>query len=291
MSKKYAIVTSSDAKYGDFLINHWLKSLLLNIDRKAMDIIVLDYGLTDDQKKKITPYCKIIRCKKDGHVVNIRFRDMLQFFKGNKYAQIMSIDGGDIIFQSDIMPVFKEHPSEFRIVSEGLDLSTHETALLSKPFTEKMTSDILKMTHQKKGLNAGVIIAPYSKFITLCKFLVKHIKRPAIFGPDQVLVNYFLYKHGFKEIDKKYNFIIATATNKFKIKKGVFLDENNKPIAIIHNAGGADHKRPVRNFGHGPRHNKIKWATYCCLRVYYGLSFIIAPTLRFFLKRKRSVHK
>ena len=97
--KRFLIITSSDAKYGNFLINHWLNSLKKCINKKEVQIVVLDYGLTKQQIKSLTnQQVKVITCKRDGHVVNIRFRDMLNFLMKNKFQQILSCDSGDIIF-------------------------------------------------------------------------------------------------------------------------------------------------------------------------------------------------
>jgi len=281
--KKYVIITASDAKYGDFLANHWLRSLTDNVDLKNIDIVILDYGLTREQKNKISNSAKIIKCKNDGHIVNIRYRDILAFLKKNNYEQVMAVDGGDVIFQSNFMILFKEHKTDFRISSEGLQAGTNESSLISNPIKSEISRSIIKELKNKKVLNAGVIIAPRKKLISLCYFITENISKPDLFGPDQVLVNYYLYKHGFYEIDRKYNFIFSTAVNKFKIKAGVFLDENNIPIPIVHNAGGKERWRPIKNFGYGENYNKLKFFTYYWLRFAYHLNFITNPLLRLLL--------
>jgi hypothetical protein len=40
--KPFAVVTASDLKYGDFLIEHWLRSLRENVRLDAIEIVVLD---------------------------------------------------------------------------------------------------------------------------------------------------------------------------------------------------------------------------------------------------------
>jgi len=80
MEKKFVIITSSDLKFGDFLINHWLKSLLNNIDCKLVDIVILDYGLSEKQYRiLLSKNVKIVKCIRDGCVNNLRYRDMLIF--------------------------------------------------------------------------------------------------------------------------------------------------------------------------------------------------------------------
>src|SRR3989338_6029941 len=102
--KKFVIIGSSDSKYGDFLINHWLKSLKDNLNTKIIEIVILDYGLTEKQKKElILQNVKVIACKRDGHILNIRYSDMLSFLNKNKYEQVMACDSGDIIFNKEII--------------------------------------------------------------------------------------------------------------------------------------------------------------------------------------------
>src|SRR3989339_411849 len=101
--KKNVIITSIDFHYGNFFLNHWLRSLKTNINLKNIDIIVLDYGLTNNQKKKLLQQNVIIvNCVSSGHIVNKRFTDAAQFLKTTNYDQVLFADGGDIIFQEDI---------------------------------------------------------------------------------------------------------------------------------------------------------------------------------------------
>jgi len=286
MKNKYLIITCSDSKYGDFLMNHWLKSLYKNINPELVDIVVLDYGLNAEQIRGIKLCAKVIGCKRDGNVVNLRYRDALTFLKSNKYEQVALMDGGDIIFQDNIMAIFEENAGDFRAATEGIQTSTHETALFSDPINQKLKEEVLKLTNKKRVINGGLIVAPRLKFMKLCRFMVKNIKKLDKFGSDQLLINYYFYKYGFFEIDRKYNFIIATASNRFKIKNGFFLDKDNKKIPIVHNTGGRDFWRPIKNFGYGPGYNKIKPIIYYWLRFGYGASFIVVPLMRRILKRK-----
>ena len=254
--KKFVIITACNYKYGDFLIEHWLKSLLDNIDTRLVDIIVLDYGLTEVQRKELKlKKVKVVLCKLDGHIVNIRFSDMRKFLEKNKYEQIISCDGGDIIFQKDITHLFSENKNEFRIVAEELRDPFMKQMLKRKPFNYELRKEILYILNNKKSLNAGFIIAPRKKSIDLCKFLEENTVKKEIFGSDQFLVNIYLYRNGFVDLGCDYNFIPTIFKNKFKIKEGVFLS-NGEPISIIHNAG--NWFRSLENFGYGKCHNHLK---------------------------------
>ena len=82
MPKKHVIITTTDEKFEDFVVNHWLKSLQDNVNLENIDVVIFDYGLRKEQvtelkKKKIIvkKYQKVYR------VNNIRFRDVVDFLK------------------------------------------------------------------------------------------------------------------------------------------------------------------------------------------------------------------
>ena len=75
--KRNVIITASDEKYGNFLINHWLKSLKENTDLENIDVFVIDYGLSNAQKDSLKSQdVKLYKGIRDGHIVVIRFRDI-----------------------------------------------------------------------------------------------------------------------------------------------------------------------------------------------------------------------
>jgi hypothetical protein len=104
------------------------------------------------------------------------------------------------------------------------------------------------------------------------------------FGPDQIIVNYHLYKDTVKFIDSKYNFMMSTAYAGFKLKEGVFYKLNGEKIVIVHNAGQVDFFRPIYNFGYGKSYNQVKHVIYFLKRCTY---FILESYKRITLKRKR----
>lgn len=263
------IFTSSDQKYGDFLINHWLKSLKDNSDMSNIKVVVLDYGLTKEQKNKLKKEKVIVKkCKRDGHVTCIRWRDMKNFLQKHRVEQAISIDGGDIIFQGDINEIFKTNQDKIRAVTEDLYVSFEDffTKGFFKKEEEKKIKHLLK---NKKMINAGMIAAPRKKFIEICKEFDKILIIKNFFGPEQVAINYILYKKGFKEIDKKYNFVITTSENEFKLKNGVFYNSKGEKIIVVHNAGFNPIFRPIENFGYGKNYNKLKKHVYYTMRFIY----------------------
>lgn len=270
--KRFVIIGASNERFGDFVFNHWSKSLIDHIDNNKVDIVILDYGLSSNQRKKLVGKgIRVVKCKKDGHIVNLRYRDILNFLIKNKYDQVLACDAGDIIFQKDIMSVFNSHPNQFRGVIENLQPPTLEYSLVQATFSQEDKDKILRLLKGKKMVNGGFVIAPRNKFITLCTLMLKMIKRMDSFGPDQIILNYVLYREGFFNLDVNFNYIPVTAKDKFKIKEGVFYNGKGEVINVIHNAGNKDFFRVIDNFGYGKGYNKFKFFPYIILKIFYKI--------------------
>ena len=269
--KKHVIITSSDVKVGDFLVNHWFKSLKENVNLKNIDVVVINYGLLDRQIKILeSEGVIIVPGMKNHHIVNKRFFDAREFLKKNKYDQVLFIDSGDVIFQGDINGVLNKDKQTFRVVPLGMKILFFEWFLTYYGnFEGQIKKRIWRVVKDKPVLNAGVIFAPQKKFIGLVEEMRKTVKNKSSFGPDQVVLNYYLYKNGFKVIDDKYNFMIVFAKDGFYVKKGIFYKESGEKVVIVHNAGQMDFFRPIESFGYGPNYNKLKPHIYNIKRSYY----------------------
>lgn len=279
--KRYVILGCSDAKFGDFVANHWIKSLKDCTNAKLVDIVLLDYGLTENQKNHIEKEGAIVvDCIKDGNIVNIRYRDMLNFLKKHRYEQVMTCDSGDIIFQKNIMSLFDISKDKFRAVCEDHPAPATDFTLLHKPFSEAVQKDMAKTLNGKRTVNGGLVIAPYRKFIKLCVSMEKLIINKEIYGPDQAVLNYILYKDKFKELPRTFNYIPSTSAEGFKVVKGVFIGRDGKIITIVHNAGYKSVFRSINNFGYGEEYNQIKWVSYLGTWAFYRVSNLARPILK-----------
>jgi lipopolysaccharide biosynthesis glycosyltransferase len=290
---KNAIITMCDAKYGDFLVNHWLPSLQKNVNLKNTDVVVIDYGLTKEQADNLERHDVILKkFKRDGHVTIIRFRDIPKILSGSSYGQIMICDGGDIIFQSDISAVFAKDKEKFRAVCEGIN-APFETLLNDTFFSEEDVRKILKVIRGKKMINAGVLVASRENIVKLCREINSLIKDKSKFGPDQLVVNYVLFRDGFKELDQGYNYVVATARKPFYIKDGVFHFTDRKIIPIVHNAGNLPFLRPVKNFGYGEGRNRLNKLSYFAIRTVYpifrflGIHYVVRGAARLIMLIKK----
>ncbi len=271
MNKKpFLIATASDKKYGDFLIEHWYFSLKENVKLKKIDILVLDYGLSKAQKFYLEKHkIKVQPCVRDGHVVNLRFRDLFEFLKNHQYDQILTCDSGDIVFQDDISHLFEEHTDEYRAVCEEL-APFFDFFITTDYFYQEDIKELEETLLFKKMINAGFLIAPYNKMSFLCKMIVEKTKDKSKFGPDQILINYILHKYGFVQLPTKYNFIPVTSLDKFSIVNGVFYDQNQNKIPVVHNAGNLNFFRAIENFGYGENYNVLKEDILKALRTLYS---------------------
>ncbi|MEM4181856.1 MAG: hypothetical protein QXX68_01745 [Candidatus Pacearchaeota archaeon] len=255
---KNIIITACDEKYGDFLINHWLKSLKDNVDLKNIDVAVIDYGLNKKQKEILKKEKVIlIKKKKSGQVGNIRIKDCANWLKNKRYKYVLFCDGWDIIFQTDLKELFDKKPKKPM-------LSYDDSNLLFQPYINpvyfrlKNIPKIQKMLLKKRMLNVGVIFGPKKEIIKLFEKSFKLIKNKNYYGAEQIAINYFAYKEGFEELDQRFNCMPLCTKIKFHIKEGKFYDEKNNIIPIIHNAGKEKFIRGIKNFGYGKNHNKLK---------------------------------
>lgn len=269
--KRHIIITSSDGKYGDFLINHWLRSLEANVDLTNIDLAVIDYGLSIDHRNILEERgVNIIRGSTGGHVVTLRFEDATIFLKKTSYDQILFIDGGDVVYQADISHVFEENKESFRVVPLDMEVMFFE-AFIPKNFSPLLQKELWKALKGKPVLNAGVIFAPRDKFIYLCNQVNKLVREKFKYGPDQIIVNYVIYRDKMVLLNKKYNFIMGTEREGFVIKDGIFYRKNGEKIVIAHNAGHDAFLRPIHNFGYGKGHNQLKYFVYYSRRIIFVL--------------------
>ncbi|MCX6731325.1 MAG: hypothetical protein NTZ55_05765 [Candidatus Roizmanbacteria bacterium] len=268
---KNVIITAANANIGDFLVHHWLRSLKDSNNLSHCDVVVIDYGLTDThikelQKEKV----EVIPGTKKYHIVNKRFFDAGSYLKKNTYDQILFVDSGDVIFQGDISSMFTTDPNSFRVVPLGKRILFYQWLIFNQ-FEDEVKRKIWKLLKNKPIINAGVIFAPTQKFIELCDEMEKLIRNKEEFGPDQIIVNYHLYKDSVKFIDSKYNFMMSTVYLGFNVRKGIFYKLNGEKILIVHNAGQMNIFRPIYNFGYGEQRNQIKHVMYFLKRTMYLL--------------------
>jgi hypothetical protein len=287
--KKNAIITASDKNYGDFLIDHWLRSLKDNVDLEDCDIAVIDFGLTTAQKFSLKQNgVIIIPGVRDGHVAVIRFRDAIGFLEKNEYDQILMCDSGDIIFQADISHLFNEHGEDYRAAYEHIK-TLYPLPISAEYYDKKHLKQLKKSTIKNRLLNAGFLLGPRLKMIDLCKAVDEIVLDKTKFGPDQFVVNYILHKTGFSELDSKYNCVITTAKEQITAKNGKISYSSGEIIPVVHNAGNLKFMRPLKHFGYGPGHNILKKDIYTALRVILKTNENLLKPQEYFIKSREEI--
>lgn len=293
--KKYLIATACNQKYENFLINHWLKSLKENVKLDEIDIHIIDYGLTEravqelrknnvgvKQAQSASPEEKIFSFA-HGFINNLRFLELKNYLEENdKYEQVILCDSGDIIFQTDISHLFQIFPEKIKGVYE--DISPNMDILVNDKnvVNSEEIKDYLK---GKKFINAGFVVYPTAKFKIIVDEIFKLIKDKSAWGIDMVLINYVIYtkfSQDFHELPNIYNFIPTTSTKKYKVKNGTFYLEDGTLIPVVHNAGGKNVWRPIRNFGYGSNYNQPRIIIIWLLRTFYRTLKIVRKIKSFF---------
>jgi hypothetical protein len=268
--KPFAIVTASDRKYGDFLIEHWLRSLRENVCLDSIDVIVLDYGLSQAQRFYLARHGVFLRAgTRDGHVTVLRYRETRDLLRERAYQQVCLCDSGDLIFQDDIAPLFERHPESFRAVCEDYK-PVFSFFIRDDCFRPVHRQQIAASYNEHRMINAGFLIAPRSGMVALCAACLEMIQDPGRFGLDQLVVNHVLHQQGFEELERRYNFVVVTSAERFRIEEGLFVDEAGRRIAVVHNAGNYRFLRPIDRFGYGPGYNVLKQEIYATLRRFYA---------------------
>jgi hypothetical protein len=265
---RHAIVTCCDARCGDFLLRHWLVSLQANVDLSGVDVVVLDYGLTDAQRRDLAARGVVVfACERDGVVCNLRYRDLCRLVDQRDYDQILSVDGGDVIFQADIRPLFDEYPDRFRAVREDRPVPFHELLSPRADLPAERFREVLAFLDGKPTVNAGVVFGPAGKFREFWHFYRETSPAFDCFGVDQLLLNYMLYRDGFVPLARGFNFVLVTSSARYSVRDGVFLDERGAVIPVVHNAGSVESMRAIREFGYGAGRNRRRWSVPLKIRL------------------------
>ena len=131
------------------MIEHWLFSVKQHVTLESIDLMVVDFGLSDDQRAQLRANGVIIwPAKLDGRWSNIQYRELAAFLDQSPvdYDQVVYSDCGDIVFQADIRPILDTYKDQIRAVIEPeFGLVLHGLTLgcsriwFSRSFREKIS--------------------------------------------------------------------------------------------------------------------------------------------------------
>lgn len=269
---RHVIVTASDDRCGDFLQKHWHKSLVENVDLTSVDVVVLDYGLRREVATALSGAGVIVHpCVKDGHVTNLRYRDMARLLRQSSYDQVLAVDGGDLVFQGDIRPLFESWTTTYRAAVEDHILRaplSWATRCDIKPLCRKQ---IDRSVRGRPVINSGFLLGPSRQMSELWASFRKLSQGELHqYGTDQVLVNYLLYRDGFTRLAPTYNYCLGSAATGVRVEHGRVLQRHGQPICVPHNASILPCIRTVADFGYGPGSNRVRPLVYLARRLAFA---------------------
>ncbi|CAM4218728.1 glycosyltransferase [Zobellia nedashkovskayae] len=267
---KNLIVTYCNKYKGDFLINNWLLSLRKNVDLSNIDILVTDFGLTEEQKEELISEGVIVQSKEPkGRMSNYHYKFLREFLLENiNYNQVLYSDCGDVIFQSDISHLFKLSKHQFKAAIEPeFNFILHKKTLGFQDIKSESIMEIEKILGENPTVNGGFIIGPSSKMKDIWTEYNKFCHNIDVHGTDQLIISYILYKEGFCELPKKYNYVTFLNTESFWINRQKFYENEDGIIPVVHNAGRYDFARAIDNFGY--KKGKVRPKAWSYLFIYH----------------------
>ena len=260
--RPHAIVTACDARCGDFLVRHWLRSLRDNVDLRAIDVVVLDFGLTPAQRSALADVV-LVPARLEGRINVARRRELACFLESRAYDQVLSVDGGDVIFQGDVSPLFETDKARFRGVVERYPLPVG-LFLRGAPRAER--ERVRQRLAGRPMINGGFVLGPAKQFATLGEAVVRHLPH---FRYDQPIVSGLLYEAGFEPLPDTCNFVPWTSRERFRVEQGFFYGSDGEKLLVVHNTGRRDVLRVVRDFGYGVGYNRAVRTSYLRLAAAY----------------------
>jgi hypothetical protein len=273
------IIAGSDQNCEYFLVNHWFKSLVANVNLENTDVIVLDYGISTASTDFLREQAVMVHSfPKEGVVPTVRFLDTLKILRQTSYDQVLTCDGGDLVFQKDISGLFNQDKDSVRVVCEGIPQPTG--LYLIGSMRRKDAQLIKQATKKKRIINSGFMLAPRAKFITLLEETQTLIKRNW-WGVEQPIFNYLLYRDGFTELPCTYNFTLGNPRADYVITDSKFYSEDGELISVVHNTGGWSWYRVITNFGYGPGLNHQNTFRYRTINTTHKLTNIFYDFLDF----------
>ncbi len=246
--KRHAIITACDARFGDFLGRHWLRSLRENVDLTDIDVVVLDFGLEPEQRRGLDG-AEVVPARREGRINVARRLATARLLRERDYDQVLTVDGGDVIFQRDVSPLFRAGEQRFRGVQERYPIPMGY-------FLRGAPRPLRRSVRERLGgrfmVNGGFILGSAKKMLELGESVAPFL---AHFKHDQPIVSGFLYEGGFEALDETYNLVPWTTSDRFTVEEGLFHAASGSRVAVVHNTGHTAPTRVVADFGYGPGYN------------------------------------
>jgi hypothetical protein len=266
---------------GDFLIEHWLESLRLNVSLSKIDVMVIDFGLSPKQRA-ILQHRGVLLWPgvADGRMSNVQYRHLAEFLRAHPaYDQVCYADCGDLVFQADISNLFERARAQFKVALEpDFNFGLHKLTLGLKDFKPDKLSEVERVLGRQPTANCGFLIGPASEMAGIWTTYTVMCKSADVHGTDQLLINYIIRCKGFDELPRRYNYVLFLNAEHFYYDADNILHDQAGIVPVVHNAGQHDFARTIADFGY--RQGRIKprlypFAIRCLYRVldvFYGVA-------------------
>lgn len=185
-----------------------------------------------------------------GRMSNYQYKCLADFLEHHTYDQILYSDCGDVIFQSDISHLFEIGKDKFKAVVEpNFNFFLHKWTLGLKDFKKEKIKEIERVLSDKNTVNGGFVIGPSVKFSQIWQQYLELCHDMKVHGTDQLVLNYIMYRDGFEQLHKKYNYITFLNEEDYRVNEDGLYENDHGVIPVVHNAGRYDFARAVSNFG------------------------------------------
>ncbi|MGB8191368.1 MAG: hypothetical protein WCF67_05580 [Chitinophagaceae bacterium] len=267
---KHLITTYCNRYKGDFLIDHWLRSLQEHVKLDNIDIMVIDFGLSEEQRQRLTEKGVILNPQEAaGRMSNVHYSHLAGFLQQHQYDQVLYSDCGDLVFQQDISALFESNKDRFRLVLEpDFNFYLHRSTLGLEDVKKDQVPVIQSILGNKPTANCGFVLGPSQKLAGIWKNYLSFCDSAEKHGTDQLIINTIAYKEGFEELPRKFNYVTFLNNEKMYIDSNGLYCNRDGVIPVVHNAGRYDFARRIRDFGY--RTGSLKPKVYSDLfRAYY----------------------
>lgn len=242
-----AIITYIDRNNEENLERDFLYSLF-KVAKFSGQVVVLDYGLSDDVKKRITrDYpIKLVGCKIQTDIFIDRYKDIVLAINDlqENISFVITMDSGDIWFQGSLQLFYNCNEGEIRTVQEMRIWDKDEWALKClQNLSDYDRKWVLKTLSGTKVRNSGVIAGEKIDILNLVESVYKDVLicGYSFFGIDQIFVNYEIAKLNQEKrgsLNELLNYVLVSNVENFEIKKEKVYRRDGEKVIVVHNAGG-----------------------------------------------------
>lgn len=254
--KNTAIITYIDDNFSENLEYDFLETLFQRAHYQGK-LIVIDYGVNDLAKERMRGRFPVefYKSNKIMPVFSNRYKEIPHIIDqlDQNITHVMTIDGGDVWFQTSIHKIYEICEKRIGLVKEttviGEDDFTNRCIEMMKPEYQK---ELLSVIGGKVLRNSGVICGPREQMKQYINRIFKDMQRchTEFFGIDQLYANYEYYQLPEEmrvDISNLYNYVLKLY--EYHVVDNLFYNINDELVSVVHNAGGNWRaiERPFKN--------------------------------------------